>query len=92
MHGKVTKAYFFTFAIISGLRGNSERMNEIDNMSVVSSEVQIFGREKERSMLEDVYQKSMKSSQVVWISGSSGVGKSALTLDCKEIEMETLSK
>jgi predicted ATPase len=78
---KRTTSFSFPLAIISGLRLNCEKMNEIDNMSVVSSEVPIFGREKERSMLEDVYQKSMKSRQVVWISGSSGVGKSALTLD-----------
>jgi predicted ATPase len=38
----------------------------------------IVGRDKERYRLEYIYKECMNCSQVVWISGASGVGKSAL--------------
>ena len=44
----------------------------------MNDEIRIVGRERESRLLEDIYQKSMACGQVVWISGASGVGKSAL--------------
>lgn len=38
----------------------------------------LYGREKEIAVLKEAYKKSFNSSQVVWLKGYSGVGKSTL--------------
>jgi predicted ATPase len=56
-------------------------MDDCDNISVISTIVPYIGREKEKYLLQEIYKKERSFGQVVWISGASGVGKSALIQD-----------
>jgi predicted ATPase len=66
-------------------------LNSIDNSNSIKvnnanldifSDIPLYGRENEASMLLDAYERCEKQCQVVWIHGTSGIGKSRLVQNC----------